>query len=939
MSEYDNSVNNTPVEIDDRVIRQLIFYLHSTCLLDTIRPDDLAITHETLKALAKESGIDLKNENSGKIREHIKTASKDVFEKAGIIERGKNGMYYIPENNEQLYKDTIYNIKIRLEKERALKTMLQVGTKLGSAVLKTRLKIQKSNKAIAESMVGILNSNKNTQAFAEALVASQKTAALTKAVDFMAEENVRESMNELKQAAGTENKESSVPDALKKSINLVQKAQKAISSLYKLDTEIAANDSLYGDYDFISSKQMDRLWKQNGTMASQLVDGIMKLTNLDQDIQMLEGFMDLHKELFPEMREIRYEDISNDAKSKLGDPRNCWQISLVNAGKTMVGEVLAVTRGQVVKLMEKLQSRSIRENQEQEAASHFWKNLVIKQLTRGDEWIKNRFESISKGVYQLSDIQMNIYELRIEEMSKNEIKDSKSRGKSFAEEFSKCNLWRCGISKNIPGWFPYMNVRPEDRAWTLAYLKAGMEATVEGVQWNAEKAEKAVEGVFRMYMHGETTGRDWRKDIKGLENALVQAHEFSKGQMREMRSRADLPPLSERTSFNHELNNGKIKDPGPKYFKADKESYLAANIDEIKKNHQYLVMKGSGSVSVMEFPSSKEDLEKLDPDIRANLEHAGVTGILGDDGYCCAMKQNLSPTDHTNNDPAAKNMTISSCRDTAVDLAAQELLKSVSFPSFNEAYDVCQKMLSKGYNASIDGDNIIFGDPDRTPGHAFSTKLEKSVFEYKAHQYATEIKKEVLGNLIEQRDLNECILNAHEIDHRIQNQPMYRFAAAKMFPEQNATNSMLSHLKEFESIKTEDVLDKETRDRKFARMEILFRTDSRDAIQIEQQVFTQKMDELKSLAKTDPALAWCKIVAPDCERTDNGLVAHTPSGAEIFIGNDGNFHLCEQTTESRETMTQLLSALSAMDAADTAPSRENTAEMTLESNSVKDMER
>ena len=38
-------------------------------------------------------------------------------------------------------------------------------------------------------------------------------------------------------------------------------------------------------------------------------------------------------------------------------------------------------------------------------------------------------------------------------------------------------------------------------------------------------------------------------------------------------------------------------------------------------------------------------------------------------------------------------------------------------------------------------------------------------------------------------------------------------------------------------------------------------------------------------------------------------------------------------------MTQLLSALSAMDAADTAPSRENTAEMTLESNSVKDMER
>ena len=51
------TVNHT-VDITDQCVRQLIFYLHATSLLDGIRPDDLAKTHETLKLLAKEAGID-----------------------------------------------------------------------------------------------------------------------------------------------------------------------------------------------------------------------------------------------------------------------------------------------------------------------------------------------------------------------------------------------------------------------------------------------------------------------------------------------------------------------------------------------------------------------------------------------------------------------------------------------------------------------------------------------------------------------------------------------------------------------------------------------------------------------------------------------------------------------------------------------------------------
>ena len=78
---------NHTVDITDQCVQQLIFYLHTTSLLDGIRPDDLAKTHETLKLLAKEAGIDLKDPDNGKVREHVKDATKLIMERTGLIEK------------------------------------------------------------------------------------------------------------------------------------------------------------------------------------------------------------------------------------------------------------------------------------------------------------------------------------------------------------------------------------------------------------------------------------------------------------------------------------------------------------------------------------------------------------------------------------------------------------------------------------------------------------------------------------------------------------------------------------------------------------------------------------------------------------------------------------------------------------------------------------
>lgn len=145
------TVNHT-VDITDQCVRQLIFYLHATSLLDGIRPDDLAKTHETLKLLAKEAGIDLKDPDNGKVREHVKDATKLIMERTGLIEKQEDGTYRIP--NEQLYKDTIYTIGLRLDRERALHAMLDVSTKIQEKALKAALGIVRSDRGYCKVCIG-----------------------------------------------------------------------------------------------------------------------------------------------------------------------------------------------------------------------------------------------------------------------------------------------------------------------------------------------------------------------------------------------------------------------------------------------------------------------------------------------------------------------------------------------------------------------------------------------------------------------------------------------------------------------------------------------------------------------------------------------------------------------------------------------------------------
>ena len=882
-----DNVPNNAADITDQCVRQLIFYLHATCLLDSIRPDDLAKTHETLKALAKEAGIDLKDPDNGKIREHMKTATKQVLEQAGLIEKDKNGRYSIP--NEQLYKDTMYNIQLRLERERALHAMLKAEKKITEKVLKVKLGILKSDPDIAERVNEILRENDGILKFAEEVVKSAKSDQLEKAIDFMAEDYMRDAMMELrKHAKETAEKISEVvPEAYSIGKTVLEKARKVSEEQYKAITQVRANEKLYGETTDETVKKAARIWRQDDNSMARLVDGAIKLARLDHDIPMLEGFLDAHKELFPNMPKLAYEDISDAAKEKLGDKRNCWQISLVNGAKSFYGSMLSLTRSRVVSALEKLQPAPVRQRREGEFKKHFWRNAAISLLQQGDAWLRSRYESVCKGTYKMDDICMEVYDLRLKDLAREDRKTPMRKGAEFAKAFSECNLWRCGISKNIPGWFRFMAVSPQDAAWTLAYLKAGMTYSEEGVQWDSKLAESKVEGVYHSYMHGETSNRNWKQDLKNLEDSLIHEHEVTKEKMEQLRERNGRTKLSVYSTFNPELANEKEREQIEECCKMNEAEYKNADIDLVKQKYHHLLIAHGDSVSMMEFPDLREDLDKVDAKKLDNIKHTAVTGILGRNGYCTAMKQNVKLTDHTRNTDDSKRMTLLSNHKTAVVLKTQEIGRSISDEMYAVVCEKCEEMANLGYTMEANDREIIFTDPDGISGHNFSVRFCTESMDSASSRYAQKLKDELLSGLQERYELREVVLTAKEMEHQMLYDPMYRFAGEKGYVKRAQSENLLKAVRSISDTKTEAILDPEQRDRKIAHAERLLGRLNVEAIQTEQTVYFSKMSELKELAHQDPELAWCKMVAPDCERTEKGIVGHAPDGELIGIAPNG----------------------------------------------------
>ena len=788
--------------------------------------------------------------------------------------------------------------------------MLDVSTKIQEKALKAALGIVRSDRDIAKSVSETLKEHDGIMRLAEAVVQNAKESRLSRAADFLADENVRGFAEEICRYTKEAASQASIVHSTAKKV--LEIAQKVSDETYLATTQVRVHPELYGDTVEETAKEVESVWKRNESAMARLVDGARRLARLDHDIPLLSGFLDVHKELFPKMPKLRYEDISNEAKEKIGDRRNCWQISLVNGATSVFGSIVTVTRGKLVKALEKHRPEISRREKEGQFLRRFYQNAVVNLLTKGDAWLRTRYEASLSGVYKMDDICMQVYDLRLKNLERE--RDPKENGLDFAKAFSESNLWRCGISRNIPGWFRYMQTGPEDRAWTLASLKAGIHVSEEGVKWDSTLAKAGAEKIYRAYIHGDPGHPRWKKDIARLEESLIHEHEAAKEQMEHLRAAHGRTKLSEYTALNPDLANEQERDEKEKYFKTDEAGYLAADIDEVKKDHKYLCIRNGRGVSLMEFPDPEE--KEMDSQKREQIETTASVGILGKNGYCSAIRTAYD-TDHTRNAEKSKRATLQSTKQAATGMLVSEVLQAYARTGERDAFraenrEICQKMIGLGYTASAGLGGIRFTDPDGIRSHHFEIRLGRDNFPMEAAAYASRLKDGILDALVERHDLREGIEAAKELEQHSLKDPIYQFAKRTGAIRSSHSDALLTAVRDIKGIGTDEILDLWSRERKTEYADRLFGQFDPETIRMERKTCMETIRDLKELARQDPELGWCKAVLPDCERTEDGITGHASDGTVVRMASDGQIVAEQNTAASVKAMGQMLEALQRM---------------------------
>ena len=81
-----------------------------------------------------------------------------------------------------------------------------------------------------------------------------------------------------------------------------------------------------------------------------------------ETIEMMDGVIAMDKEIRPGKSAITIDQISGELRRELEKKKKTWSISLVNGGKTIIGDAVVNTRRGIMDVILKLQKRAERKD-------------------------------------------------------------------------------------------------------------------------------------------------------------------------------------------------------------------------------------------------------------------------------------------------------------------------------------------------------------------------------------------------------------------------------------------------------------------------------------------------------------------------------------------------------------------------------------------------
>lgn len=901
-------------------------YIVACGVLRGIQYENIASMQDAIKKIADAYQVDLTvGEGRMKFRESCRKAAYEYLEGEGIIAKddvlGKNPdgtdkvTYHIVPGKEQDYKDAIYRAEHQRKNARNLGHFLAAAEKAkdtGDFLMKCVHVFGLS----PQSAIGLFG----------------HVAAFASKISDMADQFDEAKADIVKRAA------QAASDAVYGTAEQAEELQKGIGNAKDVAAKIAksADKILYKQACApTNSIQEARFTKRMKKSADKTYERVMtphperrqKLWEMAETLRhitdgrqedIFAAFADLDEVLRPGQKKITKDDISQTAKDdtrfRLGDV-NPFLESVCRTPELLKNQLMAMRSFRFLDKLTKRRSERLATCLMPEPVFLWYRNRLARkeslhyERTMQKESVKNsRFDQAQIGIAHFN-------------ATHQEQGSAQARGENYAYEYAGLNVYRCGRSGFLVSSMHLFRMNTLDRIWAMAYMKAGMIESVQGVRYLGRPKDEAsmgygrsevrrrAEAVFHSYVDGKPM-HELSRVCDQMEADFIEEHSAMIDRIAAERERQGLTPLQEVSHLNENFDNA--RDDGKKDH-ADVEVVDAAEIDgldvtALRKTlgKDGFFIRDNGSVALYLFQEDKGVVALVD-------EWENVTDMrLTLDGY------------HRNNE--TKDVFKKRYAETRDGLRADSALHRVGVKIRNQ--DVMEILrgkwepfiadaLKNGCEAQArstergtvleltdkrTGVSMEVCEQDPEPGYHGAT-VTRFAKEIAGKEFQTVIQEAGLA----EGDVNRCMVSAESLSPAEQKILAVADPQGRLRVLTEQTEHFLAH------VDAKEILHADQREKAISGLKEMLAPERVDELRTIVDHYQQKLRDYQELSRTDPILACCRIVVPTCERTERGVIGRTNDGAEFgltangrpLFGNDCPPKVLQKIVEMQEVVVQL----------------------------------
>ncbi len=916
----------TPDPEERKLIEHCKNYIVACGVLRGIQYENIASMQDAIKKIADAYQVDLTvGEGRMKFRESCRKAAYEYLEGEGIIAKddvlGKNSdgtdkvTYHIVPGKEQDYKDAIYRAEHQRKNARNLGHFLAAAEKA------------KDTGDLLMKCVHVLGLSPQP-----AIRLFGHVTAFASKVSDMADQFDETKADIVKRAA------QAASDAVYGTADHAEELQKGIGNAKDVAAKIAksADEILYKQACVpTNSIQEARFTKRMKKSADKTYERVMtphperrqKLWEMAETLRhitdgrqedIFAAFADLDEVLRPGQKKITKDDISQTAKDdtrfRLGDV-NPFLESVCRTPELLKNQLMAMRSFRFLDKLTKRRSERLATCLMPEPVFLWYRNRLARKESLHYERVMQK-ESVKNSRFDQAQIGIAHFNATHQEQG-----SAQARGENYAYEYAGLNVYRCGRSGFLVSSMHLFRMNTLDRIWAMAYMKAGMIESVQGVRYMGRPKDEAsmgygrsevrrrAEAVFHSYVDGNPM-HELSRVCDQMEADFIGEHSAMIDRIAAERERQGLTPLQEVSHLNENFDNA--RDDGKKDH-ADVEVVDATEIDgldvtALRKTlgKDGFFIRDNGSVALYLFQEDKGVVALVDEwenvtDMRLTLD-----GYHWDNETKDVFKKRYAETrDGLLTDKALH------CVGTRIhEQSVVRILRGRWEPFIADALkNGCKAQARSTERGTVleltderTGVSMEVCEQDPEPGYHGATVM----------RFANEIAEKEFQTVIREagltgEDVNRCMVSTESLSPAEQKilavaDPQRRLEALTKQAER-----FLTH------VNTKEILHADQRGKEISGLKEMLAPERADELRTISDHYQQKLRDYQELSRTDPILACCRIVVPDCERTERGVIGRTNDDAEFgltangrpLFGNDCPPQILQKIVEMQEVVVQL----------------------------------